>query len=75
MVSTLPTVVTFVVTLVVAFVVDVTELTDDVSANVEFAVKTTAYVVELPSAHCSVTACGPLNADTYVHDWMHDCEP
>ena len=75
MVTTLLTVVTFVVMFVVAFVVDVTVLTGDDSAKVEFAVMTTAYVAELPSAQCSSTVCGPLNADTYVHDCTQDREP
>ena len=75
MVTTLLTVVTLVVMFVVAFVVDVIVLTDDVSAKVEFAVMTTANVVELPSAQCSSTVCGPLNAATYVHDCTHECEP
>ena len=75
LVTTLLTDVTLVVTLVVAFVVDVTVLTDELSANVEFEENTTLYAVELPSAHCSSTMCGPLNADAYVQDCIHDREP
>ena len=49
--------------------------TRDTPDTVEFAVKVTAYTVALPSEQCSTTACGPLNADTYVHVDVHTRPP